>query len=89
MFLWLLASRHWTEPKPINAFVIEHRADIVFFDTGQDRASVTEPDYFQHPVQTFTPDGSDGEGIGPVEPDRGALRGDDDGSTVWLAETGT
>lgn len=46
MFLWLLASRQWTGPKPINAYVIEHRDGIVLFDTGQDRASVTEPDYF-------------------------------------------
>jgi len=22
---WLLASRHWTGPRPINAYVIEHR----------------------------------------------------------------
>jgi N-acyl homoserine lactone hydrolase len=44
--LWLLASRSWTGPKPINAYVIEHRQGLVLFDTGQDRASVTEPDYF-------------------------------------------
>jgi glyoxylase-like metal-dependent hydrolase (beta-lactamase superfamily II) len=31
---------------PINAFVIEHSAGVVLFDTGQDRASVTDPDYF-------------------------------------------
>jgi glyoxylase-like metal-dependent hydrolase (beta-lactamase superfamily II) len=30
---------------PINAFVIEHRDGVVLFDTGQDRASVTDPDY--------------------------------------------
>jgi N-acyl homoserine lactone hydrolase len=46
MFLWLLTSRQWTGPRPINAFVIEHRDGVVLFDTGQDRASVTEPDYF-------------------------------------------
>jgi N-acyl homoserine lactone hydrolase len=44
--LWLLASRTWTGPKPIIAYVIEHRDGLVLFDTGQDRASVTEPDYF-------------------------------------------
>ena len=44
--LWLLASRTWTGPKPINAYVIEHRDGLVLFDTGQDRASVTEADYF-------------------------------------------
>ena len=43
---WLLTSRQWTGPRPINAYVIEHRDGVVLFDTGQDRASVTEPDYF-------------------------------------------
>jgi N-acyl homoserine lactone hydrolase len=46
MLWWLLTSRQWTEPRPINAYVIEHRDGVVLFDTGQDRASVTEPDYF-------------------------------------------
>lgn len=45
-FLWLLTSRKWTGPRPINAYVIEHRDGLVLFDTGQDRASVTDPDYF-------------------------------------------
>jgi N-acyl homoserine lactone hydrolase len=43
---WLLASRRWTEPRPINAYVIEHRDGLVLFDTGQNRASVTDPGYF-------------------------------------------
>jgi N-acyl homoserine lactone hydrolase len=43
---WLLASRQWTRPRPINAYVIEHRDGLVLFDTGQDRASVTDPGYF-------------------------------------------
>ena len=46
MFWWLLTSRQWTGPRPINAYVIEHREGVVLFDTGQDRASVTDPDYF-------------------------------------------
>jgi N-acyl homoserine lactone hydrolase len=46
MFLWLLTSRRWTAPRPINAYVIEHRNGVVLFDTGQDRASVTDPGYF-------------------------------------------
>ena len=45
-FWWLLASRHWTGPRPINSYVIEHRDGLVLFDTGQDRASVTDPGYF-------------------------------------------
>jgi N-acyl homoserine lactone hydrolase len=44
--VWLLASRTWTVPRPINAYVIEHRDGLVLFDTGQDRASVTDPGYF-------------------------------------------
>lgn len=43
---WLLGSRRWTAELPINVFVIEHREGLVLFDTGQDYASVTEPDYF-------------------------------------------
>ncbi len=43
---WLLTSRQLTVPRPINAYVIEHRNGVVLFDTGQDRASVTDPDYF-------------------------------------------
>ena len=45
MPVWLLASRRWTGPRPINAYVIEHRDGLVLFDTGQDRASVTRPGY--------------------------------------------
>lgn len=44
--LWLFTSRRWTEPRPINVYVIEHRDGLVVFDTGQNRASVTDPDYF-------------------------------------------
>jgi glyoxylase-like metal-dependent hydrolase (beta-lactamase superfamily II) len=43
---WLLTSRRWTQPLPINVYVIEHDKGLVLFDAGQDRASVTDPDYF-------------------------------------------
>ncbi len=43
---WILTSRRWLTGLPINVFVIEHRDGLVLFDTGQDRASVTDPDYF-------------------------------------------
>lgn len=43
---WLLTSRRWTKPRPINVYVIEHDEGLVLFDTGQDRASVTDRDYF-------------------------------------------
>lgn len=46
MMLWLTTSRRWTPPLPINVFVIEHRDGLVLFDTGQDRASITDPAYF-------------------------------------------
>ena len=45
-YVWLFTSRRWTAPRPINAYVIEHRDGLVLFDTGQDRASVTDPAYF-------------------------------------------
>jgi glyoxylase-like metal-dependent hydrolase (beta-lactamase superfamily II) len=44
--LWLATSRRWTKPLPINCYVIEHERGLVLFDTGQDRASVTDHDYF-------------------------------------------
>jgi N-acyl homoserine lactone hydrolase len=43
---WLLTSRRWTKPLPINVYVLEHERGLVLFDTGQDRASVTDPHYF-------------------------------------------
>jgi N-acyl homoserine lactone hydrolase len=46
LYVWLATSRRWTEPLPINVYVIEHRDGLVLFDTGQDRASVTDPGYF-------------------------------------------
>jgi N-acyl homoserine lactone hydrolase len=44
--LWLYTSRRWTPSRPINAYVIEHARGLVLFDTGQDRASATDPTYF-------------------------------------------
>ncbi|MDN3354363.1 N-acyl homoserine lactonase family protein [Actinomadura sp. DC4] len=46
LYFWLFTSRRWTAPLPVNAYVIEHRDGLVLFDTGQDRASVTDPHYF-------------------------------------------
>ena len=43
---WLLTSKRWTAPRPINVYVIEHEQGLVLFDTGQDRASVTDANYF-------------------------------------------
>src|SRR3954470_4480009 len=46
LYVWLFTSTRWTPPRPINVYVIEHRNGLVLFDTGQDRASVTDPHYF-------------------------------------------
>ncbi len=46
MMWWMLTAQRWTGPLPINSYVIEHRDGLVLFDTGQDRASVVDPDYF-------------------------------------------
>lgn len=44
--LWLLSSRRWTPPLPINVYLIEHEQGLVLFDTGQHRRSVTDADYY-------------------------------------------
>jgi glyoxylase-like metal-dependent hydrolase (beta-lactamase superfamily II) len=44
--MWLLMSRRWTHPLPINVYVVEHEHGLVLFDSGQDRRSVTDADYF-------------------------------------------
>ena len=46
LYWWLLTSRRWTPPQPINVYVIEHARGLILFDTGQDRASVTDRGYF-------------------------------------------
>jgi len=46
MYWWILTSRRWLPARPINIYVIEHTDGVVVFDTGQDRASVTDPAYF-------------------------------------------
>jgi N-acyl homoserine lactone hydrolase len=46
LYWWLLTSRRWLPPRPINAYVIEHTKGLLLFDTGQDRASVTDDSYF-------------------------------------------
>jgi N-acyl homoserine lactone hydrolase len=46
LYWWLLTSRRWTPPQSINVYVIEHDRGLLLFDTGQDRASVTDDHYF-------------------------------------------
>jgi N-acyl homoserine lactone hydrolase len=50
MLWWLLTSRRWVAPRPINVYVIQHERGLVLFDTGQDRRSVTDTDYFPHGI---------------------------------------
>jgi len=46
LYWWLLTARRWTPPRPINVYVIEHAKGLILFDSGQDRASVTDDAYF-------------------------------------------
>src|SRR4051794_14869090 len=46
LYWWLLISRRGAAPRPINVYVIEHDRGLGLFDTGEDRASVTDPGYF-------------------------------------------
>ena len=46
LYWWLLTSRQWTPPQAINVYVIEHARGLILFDTGQDRAPVTDGAYF-------------------------------------------
>ncbi len=50
-YRWILTSRRWLTERSINVYVIEHSDGLVVFDTGQERASITDPTYFpQGPV---------------------------------------
>src|SRR3954452_13621246 len=54
--IWcLLTSRRWTPPQPINVYVIEHARGLILFDTGQDRASVTDALALQQPALVVLP----------------------------------
>ncbi len=67
MYAWLVGSRRWTPPRPVNAYVIEHTGGLVLFDTGQDRASVTDPDYFPEGLTGFLYDRLARFQIGPQD----------------------
>jgi glyoxylase-like metal-dependent hydrolase (beta-lactamase superfamily II) len=43
--LWIFFGKKWIA-LPINFYVIEHENGLVLFDAGQDRAVVTDPDYW-------------------------------------------
>ncbi len=67
LYWWLLTSRRWTTPRPINAYVIEHASGLILFDTGQDRASVTDEAYFPGGITGFLYDRLARFDIGPDE----------------------
>jgi len=50
--LWALFSTSWVEVT-CNVFVIEHRDGLVLFDTGVDRAIVTDPGYVSSAIGRF------------------------------------
>ena len=50
--LWVLFSRRWLRI-PVYVFIIEHKEGLVLFDTGMDRAIVTDPDYWPDKVTRF------------------------------------
>ena len=67
-YAWILGSRSWTPPRPINVYLIEHADGLVLFDLGQDRASVTDPDaYFPGQPTRFFYDRLARFQIGPHE----------------------
>lgn len=67
-YAWILGSRRWTPPRPVNVYVIEHARGLVLFDLGQDRASVTDPDnYFPGQPVRFLYDRLARFQIGPHE----------------------
>lgn len=43
--LWVFFGRRW-ERLPLNVYAIEHEDGLVLFDTGQEQAAVTDPDYY-------------------------------------------
>lgn len=49
---WIFFGRQWISI-PINVYVIEHSDGLVLFDTGQDRAVVTDPDYWPAGLTRF------------------------------------
>ncbi len=49
---WIFFGRHWVR-LPINVYVIDHADGLVLFDTGQDRAVVTDPDYYPDKITAF------------------------------------
>lgn len=73
--VWMLTSRRWTAPRPINVYVIEHHSGVVLFDTGQDRASLTDPGYFPRRIDRLVNSRLGQLEIGPAETLEAGLSG--------------
>ena len=50
--LWIFFGRRWVR-LPLNVYAIEHADGLVLFDAGQDRAVVTDPDYYPDRITAF------------------------------------
>jgi N-acyl homoserine lactone hydrolase len=50
--VWIFFGRRWLR-LPIHVYVIDHAEGLVLFDTGQDRAVLTDPDYWPDPITAF------------------------------------
>lgn len=50
--IWIFFGRRWVR-LPINVYVIDHADALVLFDTGQDRAVVTDPQYMPDAITAF------------------------------------
>ena len=50
--VWVFFGRRWVR-LPINVYVIDHADGLVLFDTGQDRAVVTDPDFWPDRITAF------------------------------------
>ena len=50
--IWIFFGRRWVR-LPIHLYLIDHADALVLFDTGQDRAVITDPDYWPDPITGF------------------------------------
>ena len=65
-YWWIFAGRSWVRI-PLNVYVIEHSDGLVLFDAGQDRAVVTDPDYWPDRITRFFMDHAFKFHIGPED----------------------
>jgi len=63
---WIFAGREWVRI-PLTFYVIERSDGLILFDTGQDRAVVTDPDYWPDRVTRLFMDHIFKSSIGPED----------------------